>query len=139
MLAESREACKRIRTLGMLRKTVATHRLKELRHLRAVEKLAAWRRSNGFDRCDVRDGQWIHSSLPPTPEETTASMWADVNALKKEGNLDVIKIAEIRKFPERTERMHGGRTRDVRKHDHGEEKPRCGACGCCANSYNPTL
>ena len=51
-LAESREAYKRIRKLGML----WNHRLKELRHLRAVEKLATWR-SNGFDQCDVHDGQ----------------------------------------------------------------------------------
>ena len=56
-------------------KTVVSHRLKELKHFRAVEKLAAWRRSNGFDRCDVYDGQWFHSPLSPTPEETTASMW----------------------------------------------------------------
>ena len=83
MLAESREACKRIRKLGILRKTVTTHHLKELRHRRAVDKLAAWRSSNGFDRCDVHDKQWVHSPLPPTPEETTASMWGDVNALKK--------------------------------------------------------
>ena len=74
MLAELREACKRIPKLSMLRKTVVTHRLKELRHLRAVEKLAAWRRSNGFDRCNVHDGQWIHSPLPSTPEETIVSM-----------------------------------------------------------------
>ena len=40
MIAESREACKRLRKLGMIRKTVATYRLKELRHLRAVEKVA---------------------------------------------------------------------------------------------------
>ena len=82
MLAKSREACKRVQKLGMLGKTVAPHRLKELRHLRAVGKLAA-RRSSGFDWCDVHDGKWIHSPPPPTPEQTTASMWADVNALKK--------------------------------------------------------
>ena len=67
----------------MVWKTVVTHRLKKLKYLRALEKLAAWR-SHGFDGCDVYDGQWFHSRLPPTPEETTASMWADVNALKKE-------------------------------------------------------
>ena len=83
MLDESRVVYKRIRKLEMCRKTVATHRLNELRRLRAVEKLAVWRRSNGFDRCHVRDGHWVHSSLPRTPEETTASMWADVNSLKK--------------------------------------------------------
>ena len=44
MVAESREACKRLRKLGMIRKTVATHRFKELRHLRAAENIATpWR------------------------------------------------------------------------------------------------
>ena len=56
MLAESREACRRIRKLSTSRKTVAIHRLKEMKNISAVEKLAAWRRSNGFDRCDVHDG-----------------------------------------------------------------------------------
>ena len=83
MIAESREACKRIQKLGMLRKTVATHRLKELRHLCAVEKLATWRRSNEFDQCDVIHGQWIHGPLLPTPGQTTASLWTEVYALKK--------------------------------------------------------
>ena len=83
MIAESREACKRLRKLGTSRKTVATHRLKDMRHLRAVEKLATWRRRNGLDRCDVRNEQWVHSSLPPTPKQTTAKMWAEVNALKE--------------------------------------------------------
>ena len=87
MQAESREACKRIRKLSIVWKIVDTHRLKELKHLRGVEKLVAWRRSNGFDRCDVHDEKWFHNSLPPTPEKTTASMWADVNALKKEISL----------------------------------------------------
>ena len=71
MLAESKEACKCIQKLGILRKTVPTHRLKRLTYLRAVEKLADWGRSNGFDQCDAQDGQWIHSPLPLTPEETT--------------------------------------------------------------------
>ena len=74
MIAESREACKRLRKPGMLRKTVATQHLKELTHLRAVEKLATWRRSYAFDGCDVRDDQWVHGPLPPTPEQTTANM-----------------------------------------------------------------
>ena len=56
MIAESREACKRLQKLDMIRKTVETDRLNELRRLRAVEKLATWRRSYGFDRYDARDG-----------------------------------------------------------------------------------
>ena len=55
MLAESREACKCVRKFSIVWKTVVTHRLKELKHLHAVEKLAAWRRTNGFDQCDVHD------------------------------------------------------------------------------------
>ena len=70
----------------MLWKTVVTHRLKELKNLRAVGTFAA-RRSNGFDQCNVHDGQWFHSRLPPTPKETTASMWADVKVVKKEISL----------------------------------------------------
>ena len=82
MIAESREACKRLRKVGMIRKIVATHRLKELRHLRAVEKLATWRRTYGFDRLEDGDDHWVYGPVPPTPEQTTASMWADLNALK---------------------------------------------------------
>ena len=82
MVAVSREACKRMRKLGMIRKTVATHRLKELRHLHAVEKLVTWRRTYGFDRLEDGDKHWVHGPLPPTPEQITASMWFDLNALK---------------------------------------------------------
>ena len=82
MIAKSREACKRLRKLGMIRKTIATHCLKELRHLRAVEKLTTWRRTYSFDRLEDGDDQWFHGPLPPTPEQITASMWSDLNALK---------------------------------------------------------
>ena len=82
IIAESREACKRLRKLGMIRKTVATHRLKELRYLRAAKKLATWRRIYGFDRLEDGDDQGVHGPLPPTPEQTTASMRSDLNALK---------------------------------------------------------
>ena len=57
MIPESREACKRLRKLGMIRKTVATHRLKKLRHLRTVEKLATWSTTYGFDPLGDSDKQ----------------------------------------------------------------------------------
>ena len=82
MIAEPREAYKCFRKLGMIRKTVATHRLKKLRHLHAVEKLATWRRTYGFDRLEDGDARWVHGPLPPTPEQIIASMWSDLNALK---------------------------------------------------------
>ena len=81
MIAESREARKHLRELGMIRKTVAAHRLKELRHFHAVNKLAPWRRTNGFDRLEDGD-DWVYGPLPPTPEQITASMWLDLNALE---------------------------------------------------------
>ena len=58
--------------------------------------LVAWRRSHGFDRCHVYNGQWFHSQLPPAPEETNASMWVDVNALKKELSLSKKERSEQR-------------------------------------------
>ena len=83
VITESREACKRLQKLGMIRKTVATRRFKEPRHLHAVEKLANWRRTYGLDRLEDGDGHyWVHGPLPPTPEQITASMWSDLNALK---------------------------------------------------------
>ena len=90
----------------MVWKTVATHRPEEMNHLRLREKFEAWRKSRGFDRCDVYDEQWRPAShgyvcsvddpkrsqidvdsdcrLPLTPEETSASMWAELNVLKQE-------------------------------------------------------
>ena len=68
MVAESRESCKRLRKLGVIMKIVAAHRLKELRHLHAVDKLATWRRTYGFDRLADGDDHWVHDPLSPTPE-----------------------------------------------------------------------
>ena len=84
MFAGFRKARRCIRELSMSRKTVATHASRKRKNLRVVKALAAWWRSNGSDRYDEHHGQWIHSPLPPTPEKTTASMWADVNSLRKE-------------------------------------------------------
>ena len=42
----------------MVKKTVATHRLKEMNHHLPLEKLAAWKKTCGFDRCDVHDREW---------------------------------------------------------------------------------
>ena len=82
MLVESREARKHLRKLGRVIRIVATHRLKELRHLQEVEKLATWRRTYGFDRLANGDDSWVHRNLPPTPEQITASLWVDLNELK---------------------------------------------------------
>ena len=82
MVVESGEARKHLRKLGRVIKIVATHRLKELRHLQAVEKLATWRRTCGFDRLADGDDSWVHRNLPTTPEQIAASLWADLKELK---------------------------------------------------------
>ena len=87
VIAESREARKHLRKLGRVMKTVTTHHLKELRHLQAVEKLATWRRTYGFDRLADGDDYWVYDPLPPTPEQITTSMWADLRELTDEISL----------------------------------------------------
>ena len=82
VLAESREARNHLRKLGRVMKTVAAHRLKELIHIQALEKLATWRRTHGFDQIANGDNQWASRPLPPTPEHFTASLWSDLNKLK---------------------------------------------------------
>ena len=97
ILAESREARKHLRKLGGVIKTVATHRLKKPKHLQAVEKLATWRRNYSFDRLADDDANWVHGPLPPTPEQITASLWADLKELK-----DSISLSREDGFRERT-------------------------------------
>ena len=80
--AESRQARNHVREFGKVTETVAAYRLKEMRHLQAVEKLATWRRACGFDRLAEDDDSWVHGTRPPTPEEFTASLWSDLKELK---------------------------------------------------------
>ena len=55
-----------------------------MRDLLTFEKLAIWRRINGFDRVADGEDNWSHGprSLPLTPEEYTADLWSKVNELK---------------------------------------------------------
>ena len=50
VLIESEKDSKRRRMLTIVTETVDAHRLQKMRHLLAFEKLATWRRMNGFDR-----------------------------------------------------------------------------------------
>ena len=84
ILSESEQARNHRQKLVKVTETVAACHLKERKDLQARDKLATLRRINGFDR--VADGKdnWFHGprSLPPIPEEFTASLWPEVNALK---------------------------------------------------------
>ena len=49
VLVESEQDRKRRRVLAKVTETVAAYRLKKMKDLQALEKLATWRRMNGFD------------------------------------------------------------------------------------------
>ena len=49
VLVESEQDRKRRRMLTMVTETVDAHRLQKIKDLLAFEKLATWRRMNGFD------------------------------------------------------------------------------------------
>ena len=84
VLFESEQDRKRRRMLAIVTETVDAHRLQKMRDLLVFEKLATWRRMNGFDRIVDGNDIWFHRprSLPLTPEEHVADLWCEVNALK---------------------------------------------------------
>ena len=82
VLAESRQARKHMRKLGKVTKTVAAYRLREMKNLQAVEKLATWRRTYSYDRIAADDNQRASRPLSLTPEQFTQSLWSELNALR---------------------------------------------------------
>ena len=79
VLVESRQALKHMRKSGKIIETVAAYRLREMKNLQAVEKLATWRRTHGYDR----DDRWMHGTRPLALQELIATLWEEVNALKE--------------------------------------------------------
>ena len=53
-----------------------------MKDLQALDKLATWRRMNGFNRIAADDNQWASRLLPLMPEQFTQRLWSEVNALK---------------------------------------------------------
>ena len=80
-LVESIQSRKHMRKLGTVTETVAAYRLREMKNLQAVEKLATWRRTYGYVRIAADDNQWANRPLPLTPEQFTQSLWSELNAL----------------------------------------------------------
>ena len=78
MLAETEKEYKYWRKLARVRDTVSAHRLEQLRGVLAREQLKTWRSKNGLDR----DDSWMYGARPLSPQEFTASLWAEVNELK---------------------------------------------------------
>ena len=78
VLAELEQARKHRQKLAKVTETVAAYRLKKLQHFQAMEQLATWRRTHGYDR----DDSWMHGTRPLSPQEFTASLWSDLQELK---------------------------------------------------------
>ena len=68
-----------MRKLGKVTETVSAYRLKEMKHFQAMKNLAIWTRTYGYDR----DDSWMHDTRLLAPEEFTAILWEEVNALKE--------------------------------------------------------
>ena len=85
MLAEAGETSKHTRKRGRVMGIVAAHRLAQMKEILLYNDLAIWRRENGFDRVEAVEKNRFgdHRSLPPTPEQYYASLWAEVDALKE--------------------------------------------------------
>ena len=66
--------------LAIVTKTVDAHRLRKVRDLLAFEKLATFRRMNGYDRDVDREYDWC--SLSPTPQEICVSLRLELQKLK---------------------------------------------------------
>ena len=84
MLAEAGEASKHARKRGRVMGIVAAHRLEQMEEILLYNDLAIWRRENGFDRVEAVEKNRFgdHRSLPPTPEQFYASLWAEVDELR---------------------------------------------------------
>ena len=80
VLFESERENKRRETLERVIKTVDAHHLEKMRELLAFEKLAIFRRMDGFDR-DV-DREYDCRSLPPTSQELCTSLRLELQKLK---------------------------------------------------------
>ena len=75
----------RERNRRRLQAIVCDHHLKQVKEFLLYNELAIWRRENGFDRVEAVEKNRFgdHRSLPPTPEQYYASLWAEVDALKE--------------------------------------------------------
>ena len=97
VLFESEQEKKRREMLARVTKTVDGHRLRKMRDLLALEKLATCRRMNGFDQVVEDEKNWfhVHRSLSLIPEQYTASLRHELQKLKDE-ELQKQKMAEFR-------------------------------------------
>ena len=96
VLFESEKDKKRRRMQAIVTETVDAHRLRKMRNLLAFEKLATWRRMNGFDRVvDGEDNRFHARSLPPTPQEFSASLRSELQKLEDAISMPRQKVSNL--------------------------------------------
>ena len=96
ILFESGQDRKRRRMQAIITEIVDAHRLRKMRDLLEFEKLATWRRMNGFDRVVDREDNWFHArSLPPTPQEFSASLRSELQKLKDAVSIPRQKVSNL--------------------------------------------
>ena len=97
LLVESETDRKRRRTLAIVTETVDAHRIQKMRDLLTFEKLATWRRMNGFDRVADGEENWLCGprSLPLTPEEYAADLRSDLQELKDAISMPIQEVSNL--------------------------------------------
>ena len=97
VIFESDRERKRRRMQAIAIEAVAAHRLQQMRDLLAFEKVATWRKMNGFDQVADGEDNWLHGprSLPPTTGKLAADLWCKVNALKDAISMPSQKVRNL--------------------------------------------
>ena len=96
VLFESEKEKKRRQMLAIVTKTMDAHRLQKMRDFITFENLATFRRMNGFDRIVDGEGNWFHArSLPPTPQEFSASLRFELQKLKDTISMPRQKVSNL--------------------------------------------
>ena len=75
---ESQHARRHRHKLAKITEIVEAHCLKKMKNFEAREQVATWRRAHDFYLHDT----WVCGVLPLSPEEFTANLWSEVDALK---------------------------------------------------------
>ena len=96
VLFESEQDKNRRQMLAIVTKTVDAHRLQKMRDILTFEKLATFRRMNGFDRVVDGEDNWFHArSLQPTPQEFSASLRFELQKLKDTISMPRQKVSNL--------------------------------------------
>ena len=96
LLFESEKNKKRRRMQAIVTETIDAHRLRKMRDLLTFEKLATFKRMNGFDRVVDGEDNWFHArSLPPRPQEFNASLRSELQKLKAAISMPRQKVSNL--------------------------------------------